>query len=168
MKKLLAIVLALALCVGLCACGGEPATEGGKTEDPKPTYEPVTIGDCTVAFDGAETYRCFEKDYLLFYYTFTNNSDETVKAASKVFVPAKLNGETVEGIAFLKDQQPEFYNNQYKEVAPGETIRCMEPLQGLAEGGGEYEITVMDLYHQIEEKLVVTFNSKDLPIIIEK
>jgi hypothetical protein len=92
----------------------------------------------------------------LFYYTFTNNSNETVKAASKVFVPAKLNGETVEGIAFLKDQQPEFYNNQYKEVAPGETIRCMEPLQGLAEGGGEYEITVEDENGRVTKK--VAFN----------
>lgn len=43
MKKLLALVTALVLCLGLAACGGAPAGEAEPKEDPSTASEPVTL-----------------------------------------------------------------------------------------------------------------------------
>ena len=161
MRKGMCLVLALVLCVGLCACAESKA-------DPRVTYDPVNIGDYKIAFDGAQVYTPGDTDYLLFYYNFTNNSKEAVKPCTKVVVQATVNDEPVRSIAFLKNQQPPEYNNHERMLEPGETIRCVAPLQGLKNGGGTYEIIVMDLYHEQEEQLVITFDSMNLPIVVKK
>lgn len=139
-----------------------------ETEPPKYQAISATIGDYVVTFDGAEGYAPYDdgRSHLLFYYTFTNNSDETVKPGSKVFLQSTFDGEKIGGIAFLEDAQPELYNSAYNDCAPGETIRCMECIS-TAEKDGTYEVTVMDMYHQIEDKLVVSIDTVDLPVSFE-
>ncbi len=184
-KSLFAIMLCGAMMFATTACdaGNENSdtdtnnssqTENTKTEKEKETEPPkyqaisATIGDYVVTFDGAETYDPYDegRNHLLFYYTFTNNSEETVKPGSKVFFQSTFDGEKIGGIAFLEDVRPELYNSAYNECAPGETIRCMEPISA-AEKDGTYEVTVMDMYHQVEDKLVVSIDTKDLPISFE-
>ena len=181
-KALFAIMLCGTILLATTACGttnnntnddtkGSSQTETSKeekeTEPPTSKYEAIsaTIGDYVVTFDGAEFYDPYDegRNHLLFYYTFTNNSDETVKPGTKVFLQSTFDGEKIGGIDFLEDKRPELYNSAYNECAPGETIRCMESIS-CAEKDGTYEITVMDMYHQIEEKLVVSIDTTDVPI----
>ncbi len=178
-KTLFAIMLCGAMLLATTACDttkdntgddtkGASQTETEKeTEAPTSKYEAVsaTIGDYVVTFDGADFYDPYDegRNHLLFYYTFTNNSEETVKPGTKIFLQSTFDGEKISGIDFLEEVRPELYNSAYNECAPGETIRCMESIS-CAEKDGTYEVTVMDMYHQIEEKLVVSIDTTDVPI----
>lgn len=178
LKTLFAIMICGTMLLTTVACGSanensdsatnsSSQTENAKKETEPPKYEAVsaTIGDYVVTFDGADFYDPYDegRNHLLFYYTFTNNSDETVKPGTKVFLQSTFDGEKIGGIDFLEDVRPELYNSAYNECAPGETIRCMESIS-TAEKDGTYEITVMDMYHQIEEKLVISIDTTDVPI----
>lgn len=184
-KALFAVMLCGAMMFATTACSSEKdnsdtdtnnssQTENTSTETEKETEPPkyqqisATIEDYVVTFDGATTYDPYGegRKHLLFYYTFTNNSEETVKPGSKVFFQSTFDGEKIGGIAFLEDARPELYNSAYNDCAPGETIRCMESIS-TAEKDGTYEVTVMDMYHQVEDKLVVSIDTKDLPISFE-
>ena len=65
-------------------------------------------------------------------------------------------------------QLRELYNSLYQDIAPGETVRCMESFSNVYVDGeavdAVYEITVMDLYHQIPEKLVFTIDTATLDV----
>ena len=64
MKKILVILLTVALCLGLCACAGGEARENTPTDaaqnahDERPTVEPVEIKA------SPDKYTCYVKDYV--------------------------------------------------------------------------------------------------------
>ena len=185
MKKLLALLLALIMVLALVACGekDEPADKGNEGEktgetteatEPTPEYPPVTIGDLTIEYESAIKYTPFGDDqwYMLIYFNITNNSNEPIKPSTVVFAQAKVNEKNLNvGVQFQEDNQPELHNSFYNEIAPGETVRVMEALCPLFDNGERvetvYEITIMDMYHQIPEKLVINIDSSTLETVNE-
>ena len=189
MKKILALLLVLATVFSLVACGGKEDTKATEktaetkeptettepieiTEpiditEPAPQYPPVTIGDITIAYESAVWYDPYEDGFgtLLVYYNITNNSEEAVKPGKIVFAQAMCDGQSVSESSYKEEQRPELYNSFYNEIAPGETARCLHIFSGTK--GGVYEITVMDMYHKIEEKLVFTIESSALETVTE-
>ena len=188
MKKLLALLLALIMVFSLVACGEkeEPAdkdeakgteqagAETTEATEPTPEYPPVTIGDLTIEYESAIKYPPFGDDqwYMLIYFNITNNSNEPIKPSTVVFAQAKANEKNLNvGVQFQEDNQPELHNSFYNEIAPGETVRVMEALCPLFDNGERvetvYEITIMDIYHQIPEKLVINIDSSTLETVNE-
>ncbi len=183
LKTLLALLLVCSMLFTFAACGGESGNDGGNTPaetdpvvvtEPEPTIAPVTIGDITIEFDDAVLYSPYNDDYfnLLVYFNITNNSDEPVKPGKIVFAQVLANGKSMTaGVSFQEDVRPELDNSFYNEIAPGETVRCMEAFGGIYEDGkqihGVYEITIMDMYHQIEDKLVITIDTAELETVTE-
>lgn len=180
MKRLLALLLALMMVFSLAACGGddaadkkgeetkaaEKATEA-PTEAPKPN---ATIGDVTVEYDSAVLYKPYDnevnKPNLLMYYNFTNNGEAETFPCKKIYFKATQDGNKVSTIGFLEDAKPAETDAYYGKVAPGETVKCAEAFQ-LDMEGGEVTIEFIDLYNQIEEKLVVTIDPSSLELITE-
>lgn len=176
LKTLLALLLACSMLFTFAACGGEPENDGVNTPtetdpvevtEPEPTIAPVTIGDITIEYESAVWYDPYEDGFgtLLVYYNITNNSEEAVKPGKNVFAQAMCDGKSVSESSYNEEQRPELYNSFYNEIAPGETARCLHIFSGTK--GGVYEITIMDMYHQIEEKLVVTIDTAELETVTE-
>ena len=183
-KILIALLLCVVMIFTLVACGGEKdnvedtnqpevtepeATEPEVTKPEAPKYEAVTIGDCVINFDGAEFVDFYSDGYtrLHVYYTFTNNAAEEKSAAQMVFVQAKAGDSTVSESTYPQDKAPEEQLNVYKKIAPGETIRCMVILSYDGTQADNIEITIMDLYHQAPDSLVLNIAAADLPILVE-
>lgn len=181
MKKLFALLLALIMVFSLVACAEtkEPADKGNEGEtteatEPTPQYSPVTIGDLTIEYESAVWYDPYGDGFgtLLVYYNITNNGTEAVTPGKVVFAKVLANGESMTaGMDYMDDVRPELHNSFYNEIAPGETARCLECFGGIYEDGkrvdGVYEITIMDMYHEIEEKLTVTIDTTTLEIVNE-
>ena len=184
MKKLLALLLALVMVLSFAACSGEKeeddgkvqvseeATEPEETTEPAPQYPPVTIGDLTIEFESAVWYDPYGDGFgtMLVYYNITNNGTEAVKPGQKVFAKVLANGKNMTaGMNYQEDVRPELHNSFYNEIAPGETARCLECFSGIYEDGkrvdGVYEITIMDMYHEIPETLVITIDSATLDVV---
>lgn len=182
MKKLLALLLALVMVLSFAACGGETEEDEDKTQvseeateettEPAPEYPPVTIGDLTIEYESAVWYDPYGDGFgtLLVYYNITNNGTEAVKPGQKVFAKVLANGKNMNaGMNYKDDVKPELHNSFYNEIAPGETARCLECFSGIYEDGkrvdGVYEITIMDMYHQIPEQLTITIDSATLDIV---
>ena len=182
MKKLLALLLALVMIFSLTACGGDEekddapeevtTTEAEETTEPAPQYPPVTIGDLTIEYESAVWYDPYGDGYgtMLVYFNITNNGTEAVKPGQKVFAKVLANGKSMNaGMNYQEDVRPELHNSFYNEIAPGETARCLECFSGIYEDGkrvdGVYEITIMDMYHEIPEKLEITIDSATLDVV---
>lgn len=181
MKKILVSLLVLTMAFSLVACGG------GSTSDPSgndtsavttteaPTEAPTeppkaTIGNVTVAYDSAVMYKPYDseatKPNLLVYLNFTNNSDEAVKPSQYVYTVAKQGDKKASTITYMEDAIPPEMSLFYKEVAPGETVKFAESYSVDMEGG-EVTIEYIDLYNQIDEKLVFSLDPANLELITE-
>lgn len=182
MKKLLALLLALVMIFSLTACGGaedeekddapEEVTTTEAEETTVPAIPPVTIGDLTIEYESAVWYDPYGDGYgtMLVYFNITNNGTEAVKPGQKVFAKVLANGKSMNaGMNYQEDVRPELHNSFYNEIAPGETARCLECFSGIYEDGkrvdGVYEITIMDMYHEIPEKLEITIDSATLDVV---
>lgn len=177
MKKLICMLLVLALCLPLVACGSASEDDKGSTKsaattattEAAPKYPPVTIGALTIEFESAAKYSAYKNQACpVVYFNITNNSDAPVKPSQIVFLQAMVDGNSVSATSFQEDVAPELYNSLYQDIAPGETVRCMEAFSNVYVDGkaidAVYEITVMDLYHQIPEKLVFTIDTATLDV----
>ena len=138
-----------------------------QTELEFPKYEPVTIGDCVIDFDSAELVDFYGDGFsrLHVYYTFTNNAAEEKSAGQMVFVTAKAGDNTIKEAEYPKDKAPEEQTNVYKKIAPGESIRCLVILGYDGTQAESVEVTIMDMYHQAEDSLVLNIAAADLPIV---
>lgn len=177
LKTLLALLLCLAMVFTMAACGEDTdkpeeldqptATEPAATEPEAPKYEPVTIGDCVIGFESAEIVDFYGDGFknLHVYYTFTNNAAEEKSAGQMVFVQAKAGDKTVKESEYPNDKAPEEQLNVYKKIAPGETIRCLVILQYDGTQADNIEITIMDMYHQAENSLILNIAAANLPLI---
>ncbi|MBE6685910.1 MAG: DUF5067 domain-containing protein [Ruminococcaceae bacterium] len=108
------------------------------------------MGDCVIAFDGAEFVDFFGDGYtrLHVYYTFTNNATEEKSASQKVFVQAKAGDANVSESSYYGDNVPEENGKEYTNIAPGESVRCMAILDYDGTTADSIQVTIMDLYHQ--------------------
>ena len=150
LKSLLAILLALVVLFSFCACDSSDKEtdkdedkvqvegEGEASVEEGPKYDPVTIGDLTIEYDGVTLYKPYETGsfYPLVYFKITNNSSEPIKPSTVIFSQAKVNDKSMTaGIGFQDDVAPDLLDSFYNEIAPGETVRCMECFSGVYEDG---------------------------------
>lgn len=188
MKKILALLLAAALPAGLAACGekepaadisseytaaaepmgesaadpeGEPAAE--PVEESAAAFEPVgaELGDYYVEVVGVESFD----DHLgapavRVYYDFTNNADE-VRSGSDIYVTAQQNGSELAGTYAHADDDVDEYGNDWLNVYPGVTIRCIEEMSCSPDEGGLITVALEDLGSG--ESMTVEVDAGNLP-----
>lgn len=172
MKKSLALLLTLVMIFSLVACGGDTNTDGGNDTTEAPVEEKVqevTIGDYYIKFDHAVLYKPYDSEMnpavLVVYFDFTNNAAEAYLPYTRVYVPATQGGEVLSLTSFAdKDNPPEATVYDKTMCEPGQTMKCAV-IYSFTEGAGEIEVTFMDNFHTIEDKLVVTINPDDLELI---
>lgn len=189
MKKALAILMILALCLGLMAgCGGsEPETgttkKGAQTveepaekpeaeaepavepeAEPEAVFEPVyaTIGGYDIAVVGAELFTdTDDKDAIRIYWDFTNSSDETIYPYCDLSVQMEQEGfELNTTYAFYEDDVPE-YGNDVLDIRPGVSIRCISEYSCKAQGD-IISFTLSNWYDE-DDAVTVEFDPKNLP-----
>lgn len=177
MKKLLVSLLALTMAFSLVACGEDSSsdakgdeTKAVTTEAPTEAPSKATIGDVTLQYESAVMYKPYDnevnKPNMLVYYTFTNNSSEAVIPSKVVYTKAKQGEKNVSTITYLEEAIPPEMNLFYKSVEPGATVKLVEAYQAEMESGAT-TVEFIDLYNQIEEKLVLTIDPADLELITE-
>lgn len=170
MKKLFALLLALAVVLSMAACGAPAAgedDEGGQTAtttQAAPAVQEVTIGDYHVVFKGAYEYGSNEfGDNFIVLVDFTNNAAEAYKPNTRVYIEVKQGDKLLKGIEWQEKDYPipELAKKDYSEVAPGESTSYYNGFQFDPEGG-IITVTFMDNAHQIEDKLVVELDPATL------
>ena len=163
MKKLFALLLALAVVLSMAACGAPAADEDGEggqtviTTQAAPAVQEVTIGDYHVVFKGAYEYGSneFGNNFIVLV-DFTNNAAEAYKPNTRVYIEVKQGDKLLKGIEWQEKDYPipELAEKDYFDVAPGESTSYYNGFQFDPEGG-IITVTFMDNFHQIEDKLVV-------------
>ena len=164
MKKRLAILLALVMLVSLAACGDKDDKKGGKEEPAEPVVQEVTIGDYHVVYNGAYEYGSNEfGSHFIVLIDFTNNADQAYKPNTRVYIEVKQDGKLDRGIEWQGDKIPnsDLYGKDYEEVAPGESISYYNGFNYNPDGG-VITVTIMDNFHQIEDKLVIEIDPATL------
>lgn len=160
MKKLLALLIVLAMLLGLCACGGDkpeepapaeaPATEAApepaeeapaeeaEAEEAAVSLEPVTadLGDYTVTILGAEAFEDIDdQPALRFYYDFTNNSDDVACAWLELTATVTQEGYELNSTYDSYDDDVAEYGNDSLYILPDMTIRCISEYTYKPDGG---------------------------------
>ena len=113
-KKLLCMLLAALMLLGLTACGNKPS-------DPNL----LKVGDYTLLYKGAEIMPDDSgNDSIVLTLDFTNNSKDSGAYLLSVTDSAKQNGTDLEYAVIYTspDSYDEVIDGQFTEVAPGETI----------------------------------------------
>jgi hypothetical protein len=142
-KKIVAMLLTGAMVLSITACGGdtdsgkdnktntETATEQNetKTEDAQPVDDGI-IDFTTEKFNVKYVRHEFANDYegnkcLLYYYTFTNNSDENATAGITANVQCFQDGSECE-IGIMTEQNDSMNNYAINEVQPGGTVEVCQ------------------------------------------
>ena len=167
MKKLFALLLALAVVLSMAACGA-PAGEGGQTAAPTtqaaPAVQEVTIGDYHVVYKGAYEYGSneFGSNFIVLV-DFTNNAAEAYKPYTRVYIEVKQGDKLLKGIDWQEDKYPipEMAKKDYEDLAAGASTSYYNGFQFDPEGG-IITVTFMDNFHQIEDKLVVELDPATL------
>lgn len=137
----------------------EPAEEADSAE-----FEPVsaTIGGYDVAIVGAELFKdTDDKDGIRVYWDFTNTSDETTYATCDLSVYMEQEGfELNSTYCSYEDDVPE-YGNDYLDVRPGVTIRCISEYSCKADG----DVITFELsdWYDEEDAVSVEFDPTNLP-----
>ena len=142
-KKIVAMLLTGAMVLSITACGEdtdsgkdnktntETATEQNetKTEDAQPVDDGI-IDFTAEKFNVKYVRHEFANDYegnkcLLYYYTFTNNSDENATAGITANVQCFQDGSECE-IGIMAEQNDSMNNYALNEVQPGGTVEVCQ------------------------------------------
>lgn len=142
-KKIVAMLLTGAIVLSVTACGGntdsgkdnktntETATDQNetKTEDAQPADDGI-IDFTAEKFNVKYVRHEFANDYegnkcLLYYYTFTNNSDENATAGIAANVQCFQDGSECE-IGIMAEQNDSMNNYALNEVQPGGTVEVCQ------------------------------------------
>ncbi len=108
----------------------EAAQGSAAAQRPLPTgdFEPISgrVGGHRVTILGAEHFEDWDgEEAVRFYYEFTNGSEETLSAGYDIMTTAVQGGQELEyTFADYENESPEEYND-YLDVRPGVTIRCV-------------------------------------------
>ena len=140
-KKLVVLLLAATMSLSVVACGGEKEeskkAEAPKTEAAKPETEvkeePVDDGIIdftTEKFNVRYVKHEFANDFegnkcLLYYYTFTNNSDANATAGITANVQCFQDGSECE-MGIMAEQNDSMNNYAMNEVQPGGTVEVCQ------------------------------------------
>lgn len=142
-KKIVAMLLVGAMALSITACGGdaEPSKDAEtkteatteQKEEAKEEAQPVDDGiiDFTAEkFNVKYVRHEFANDYegnkcLLYYYTFTNNSDENATAGIAANVQCFQDGGECE-IGIMTEQNDSMNNYAINEVQPGGTVEVCQ------------------------------------------
>ena len=141
-KKIIALLLCSALAVSVTACGGrnEPKdnnsskTEESKKDKPEKKEEVKEddgiIDFSTDNFNVKYVKHEFGTDYegnktLLYYYTFTNNSDENTAAGMSAHIQCFQDGSECE-MAIMSEYTDSMNNYAVNEVQPGGTVEVCQ------------------------------------------
>lgn len=141
-KKIIALLLCSALAVSVTACGGsnEPKdnnsskTEESKKDKPEKKEEVKEddgiIDFSTDNFNAKYVKHEFGTDYegnktLLYYYTFTNNSDENTAAGMSAHIQCFQDGSECE-MAIMSEYTDSMNNYAVNEVQPGGTVEVCQ------------------------------------------
>ena len=141
-KKILSIILCVALAAALCACSSgdtgnsgdngalqnDASTNQNSTQEPEEAEEPetpsnaATVGDYYVEIKGAVVIEDYEGNpAIIVTYAWTNNSDDTTSPMTAVSCDAFQNGVGLE-TAFIMDDTVYDSGSSMTEVRPGTTI----------------------------------------------
>ncbi|MCI7122280.1 MAG: DUF5067 domain-containing protein [[Ruminococcus] gnavus] len=142
-KKIVAMLLTGAMVLSITACGGdtdsgkdnktntETATDQNetKTEDAQPVDDGI-IDFTAEKFNVKYVRHEFTNDYegnkcLLYYYTFTNNSDENATAGIAANVQCFQDGSECE-MGIMAEQNDSMNNYALNEVQPGGTVEVCQ------------------------------------------
>ncbi len=142
-KKIVAMLLTGAMVLSITACGGdtdsgkdnktntETATDQNetKTEDAQPVDDGI-IDFTAEKFNVKYVRHEFANDYegnkcLLYYYTFTNNSDENATAGIAANVQCFQDGGECE-MGIMAEQNDSMNNYAINEVQPGGTVEVCQ------------------------------------------
>lgn len=142
-KKIVAMLLAGTMALSMTACGGdsEPSKDNetkteattDQKEEPKEESQPVDDGiiDFTAEKFNVKYIRHeFANDYegnkcLLYYYTFTNNSEENATAGITAHVQCFQDGSECE-MGIMAEQNDSMNNYALNEVQPGGTVEVCQ------------------------------------------
>lgn len=138
-KKLFAVLLAAAMLMSLCACGGDDAkeSESGKSYD---------FGDYEVVYKGASIAADSDGNAaLVMTFDFTNNSDKSAAYAWTVFDSA-VQDDTALEYASVPDASASLGfvgEDSFTEVEPGGTMKVSTAFK--LNGTGKVQVTISDL-----------------------
>ena len=146
--RLLSLLLAAVMVLGLAGCGGETASS-----DPNR----FVIGDCELQYKGACLMTDMDgKDSIVLTLDFTNNGKENAVYLWSVFEKAVQNGVDLEG-AFIyvsEDSYEMVTDAELADVAPGETIEVRSAYT-LNDGTSMVEFTFSDLLEKHKKTITL-------------
>ncbi|MBE6927483.1 MAG: DUF5067 domain-containing protein [Ruminococcaceae bacterium] len=123
MKKLIAILMVLAMLFTLAACGGEEKKSGKKEDKSDPNL--IEIGKYTALYTGYEIMKDSEgNDAIAIRLTYTNNSEEAEKFDWAFTYHAYQNdAELPFAVIFVSEDSYDVLSESTRtEVAPGESL----------------------------------------------
>ncbi len=137
MKKLLAMLLAIAMALSLAACGGKndptdptdaPGTQPTEPDPNLPSFTFTQFGDARIRIVGSEFVKDDEEDILRIYYEYTNTGDTArghYPSTCLNFLSVTQDGNECLGYSFTpwNDSYIPEDSNAYLHVQPGRTMR---------------------------------------------
>ena len=153
MKKALLLIMVCFCMIILCACGGQPAEEATEQEEAaEQAAEPAT--DNTANSDSSYVVELLDaqkltnyegKEVFTVFYSFTNNSEETVSAAVALYIKAFQDGVELEKGYLAENDLPAekaaTYDADWKDIRPGTTLECYEEFILTSTSEVEVEVT---------------------------
>lgn len=117
---------------------------------------------CTVAIVGAEAFKDADgADAVRVYFDFTNTSDETTYAAGEIYYSFMQDGVELESTYAAYDKEVAEDDNDYLNVRPGVTIRCVAEYSMNLDGGPV--VVSLSNYWNEAENATVELQPQNLP-----
>ena len=169
MKKIICLLLTLAILFAFSACSDEPAKDQGSgtasgdgtTQSAEDNKDTDRIGDYSVVIDSCRLAKDYEdKDVVIVKYIFTNVEDDE-PASFSLSIGAKVyqNGVELSDAYILDDDADYSSEDSLKEIKKGATIE-VEKAYELDDTETEIEVEVTDWLSLTEDKIVKTFSLK--------
>lgn len=164
MKRFLALLMALIMCVSICACGAnddsadtdnkEPVTQNGDSAEETKVSEGA-LGDYEIKFTGFSLSKDYEgKDVIIVSYDFTNNSDEADAAIFALTIKAYQDGVELETAFVLENED---IDNATKEIKSGVTLNCCSAFV-LDNTSSSVEFEASELISFSDDVIAVTYD----------
>lgn len=150
MKKLLTFILMITLVLCLAACGDQQTQEQGdkKTET---TVDKTKKSDSkyVVELKDAQLLTNYEGEKVFaVFYTFTNNSEDTISATAALHVQGFQDGVQLSSGYLAENDYPAekaaCVDAEWKDVRPGATIECCQGF--ILDSTSEVEVEVTELF----------------------
>ena len=152
MKKTMCVLLAAAMLLALCACGGGSGVKFKSVS--------ASLGGGKVTILSAESFLDYRgRAAVRFYYDFTNNGDSLTSADAHLSYDALEDGVYLTNASASTSGDVPEYGNASRLIEPGVTIRCVAEFSFKA-SGRELVFTISDAD---ENELTAVFDAQNLP-----